>query len=306
LPRTTTPTLRDFSAEWLEAQHHSGKARGTIDNYRSALDRWIVPQLGELHLSSIGKREVFQFTNYLAEKTGPVNRSNVYSIMRVIMHSAVEDFGYLPAWTVSVRGVGGDKSTPRPEFTFEQATAVIARMPQRYQDALSVTLGAALRVSELVGLNAGDWNPETGALTISRQFYRGKVTQTKTGVVADVYPLSFAADILNGIHEERGSTISLWESPTFRGKGVGGRLSTVAMREAWGTARRWARVPDIHLHDLRHVGLTQLARIPGASLADIQAHGRHRDPKSTMRYLHAAEGTRRRNLSAAWKANAEN
>ena len=46
--------------------------------------------------------------------------------------------------------------------------------------------------------------------------------------------------------------------------------------------------PDLHLHDLRHSGLTWVAA-SGASLAELMRRGGHSTPSAAMVYQHATE-----------------
>lgn len=43
----------------------------------------------------------------------------------------------------------------------------------------------------------------------------------------------------------------------------------------------------MHLHDLRHVALTNYARLPGVTLKDIMARGGHASERVAMGYQHA-------------------
>ena len=45
---------------------------------------------------------------------------------------------------------------------------------------------------------------------------------------------------------------------------------------------------DLHLHDLRHSGLTWAAA-SGASVADLMRRGGHANPQAALRYQHATE-----------------
>jgi hypothetical protein len=44
--------------------------------------------------------------------------------------------------------------------------------------------------------------------------------------------------------------------------------------------------PDLHLHDLRHSGLTWAAAT-GASTAELMRRGGHANPRAALRYQHA-------------------
>jgi integrase len=55
---------------------------------------------------------------------------------------------------------------------------------------------------------------------------------------------------------------------------------------AWDKARRAAGRPELHLHDLRHSGLTWLA-VAGATTAELMHRAGHASPAAALRYQHA-------------------
>lgn len=56
----------------------------------------------------------------------------------------------------------------------------------------------------------------------------------------------------------------------------------------WGQARKAIDRPDLHLHDLRHSGLTWFAET-GATVAELMHRGGHASSSAAMRYQHATE-----------------
>ena len=57
---------------------------------------------------------------------------------------------------------------------------------------------------------------------------------------------------------------------------------------AWATARTRASLPGAHLHDLRHAGLTLVAR-SGAALAEVMRRAGHSSSRAALTYQHATE-----------------
>jgi integrase len=62
-------------------------------------------------------------------------------------------------------------------------------------------------------------------------------------------------------------------------------LKPVLIEDAWRTARRRARITNLHFHDLRHTAASYLA-MSGASLRDIAEILGHKSLKQTMAYAH--------------------
>jgi integrase len=69
----------------------------------------------------------------------------------------------------------------------------------------------------------------------------------------------------------------------------GSMLRAHHVHAAWSTARKRASLPEAHLHDLRHAGLT-LAAQSGATLAEVMRRAGHSSSRAAMIYQHAAEG----------------
>lgn len=68
---------------------------------------------------------------------------------------------------------------------------------------------------------------------------------------------------------------------------AGNQLTPRTFDRVWERARKAAGCPDIHLHDLRHSGLTWYASM-GATVAELQRRGGHASPAAALRYQHAS------------------
>ena len=60
------------------------------------------------------------------------------------------------------------------------------------------------------------------------------------------------------------------------------------LNRAWERARVAAGRPDLHLHDLRHSGLTWTAAT-GATTAELMHRAGHASPAAALRYQHATK-----------------
>lgn len=68
----------------------------------------------------------------------------------------------------------------------------------------------------------------------------------------------------------------------------GSELRAHHVHAAWEIARQSAEMPGVHLHDLRHAGLT-LAAQSGATLAEVVRRAGHSSSRAALIYQHAAE-----------------
>jgi integrase len=63
-------------------------------------------------------------------------------------------------------------------------------------------------------------------------------------------------------------------------------LSEDALRKAWSRIVKRAGIEDLHIHDLRHEGISKVAETSKFSLIDLQKFSGHRDVRMLMRYAH--------------------
>ncbi|MFB4318372.1 tyrosine-type recombinase/integrase [Actinomadura sp. 21ATH] len=68
----------------------------------------------------------------------------------------------------------------------------------------------------------------------------------------------------------------------------GGPLRRSGFRRTWNKVRKEVGLPDLHSHDLRHVGNT-LAATTGASLRELMARMGHASTRAALIYQHASQ-----------------
>lgn len=63
-------------------------------------------------------------------------------------------------------------------------------------------------------------------------------------------------------------------------------LGADALKKAWARIVARAGLEDVHIHDLRHEGISRVAETGKFSLVDLQAFSGHRDMRMLLRYAH--------------------
>jgi integrase len=275
-PTTKRIVFSDFAAEYLAAREPL-VALGTYRNWVSLLNTTLLPAFGNLPLGQITQRRVDLWWARAGRK--PVLRRNAYFTLRSMMKLAVR-WSYLPAWTVEIEGAGKDVAKPRPTFEIHHVDAVLAYLDPFYRPAVEVLLSGHVRLGELVALDAGDHDRKTGKLTVTKQKTgQGLTTDTKTRQHKTVRLLERGRLALDGLPPR----IS---GPLFPGE-RSERITRLALRKAWVKAATEAGFPDMHLHDLRHVGLSLVVEEAGLIVAQERAG--HASATSTRRYLHTSD-----------------
>ncbi|QKL60742.1 site-specific integrase [Ralstonia solanacearum] len=77
-------------------------------------------------------------------------------------------------------------------------------------------------------------------------------------------------------------------------------ISEDALKKAWARICARAGIEDLHIHDLRHEGISQAAETGQFSLVDLQAFSGHRDVRMLLRYAHLCTTKLAHRLDAAF------
>lgn len=157
-----------------------------------------------------------------------------------------------------------------------------------------------LRRGEVLGLRRGDVDLVETTVRIERAWLLtpgGKLhlgpPKTAAGRRTLFLPPHVVPVIRQHLDEHVGPEPEAWLFPGPDGNPAHpGNLSRV-----WAKARESVGRPDLHLHDLRHSGLTWSAQT-GATVAELMRQAGHRSPVAALRYQHAAD-ERARALASA-------
>jgi integrase len=187
---------------------------------------------------------------------------------------------------------GKGVSVPRPSWSVADFKAVLEHVPtsitlnnstvqQRvyFRESLEIMFAGHLRLGELIGLNANDFDRTTGRLLVERQKRaNGDVADTKTGQHKNIRLLAMGLRAIDRLPRRIGS------APLIPGPRAG-RLPRSTLQRAWVTATKEAGYENFHVHDIRHIGLSLIgaSRVP---MRDIMARGGHASMQSAMRYQH--------------------
>ncbi|RDK09165.1 site-specific integrase [Cupriavidus lacunae] len=82
-------------------------------------------------------------------------------------------------------------------------------------------------------------------------------------------------------------------------------INDSTLQKAWKRIAARAGLDDLHLHDLRHEGISRVAETRKFSLVDLQAFSGHRDTRMLMRYAHLCTTKLAHSLDEAFSAKGE-
>ena len=306
----TTPPLhaqvlaRHPSAqEWLELLGNLGRAPATLDAYGRALAHYL------LHCEGSGLRPESatfeQVTLYIRELLPGAKNAVANSTLQQRLTAIRLWYDHLvfqglrkqnpvprgqhgrllqvPGHEGFVRGLV-PRLTKLPQIPTDEQwrhfLSIAARSSIRDRLMLSLAYFGALRRSELIALRIEDLDVAHRLISIRAETTKGK----RSRVVC--YSPDIAPTLIAHLHALRGAGWiqgSLFRSESDRNRGSSlTRWTWSKLVEGWA---REANLPHLSTHTFRHLRLTHLARA-GWKLHELTTYAGHRDPKTTLVYLH--------------------
>ncbi len=284
-PKAGQVLLRHYVESWLAARPDIRAS--TRAKYRYLLDQHIVPALGGMAMAALQPADVRGWWAKLSAEV-PSTAAGAYRLLATICNTAVADQVILRS-PCRVKGAGSEKSPERPTATIADVAAAVEAVPERFRVALMLAAWCQLRRGEILGLQRRDVDELNGRLKIDRTFtvhQDGKhaISPPKTDASRRTVaiPGNVAALITEHLAKHVGPEPDAW---LFAGES-GQPITPRTLDRAWDKARRAAGRADLHLHDLRHSGLTWSAAA-GATTAELMHRAGHASPVAALRYQHA-------------------
>jgi len=160
----------------------------TSSGYRSYLEKHIKPRWSETPLKAVRPMAVESWLNGL--KLAPKTKSHIKQLMRLLFQCAMrwELIDKNPILLVRVKG--GIKRLEKPRvLTAEEFGRLVSVIKEPYRTMVIVAGCLGLRVSEIVGLQWGDFDFEGNTVMVQRAVVQGRVGDVKTEYSRDQLPL---------------------------------------------------------------------------------------------------------------------
>jgi integrase len=301
-----TPTVATWGERWLALVAQRVRP-ATLENYRTAIRKHVIPAIGSVELARLRPTDVEAMTAAMATKG--LKGSTIALTRRVLvvcLSDAMRD-------GIVIRNAAALARPPRVQEPRRRAldVAEVRRLLEAIQDdpdeafiTLAVTTG--MRRGEIFGLRWQDVDLEaarlqvTGAMAIDGQGGRHRVepkTRRSRRLIA-LLPSTVAALKRRRSTQRReqlaaGSAWQDREGFIFT-DAVGRPADNRALDDRWEAIRIRAGLPGLRLHDLRHTAAT-LALSAGVPVRDVADSLGHATPSITLNtYGHSVpEGPRR-------------
>jgi len=283
-PEPARRTLAEYATAWLD-ERRRGLRPTTAAKYDHLLRNHVLPVLGGQRLAQLSPATVRSWYRDLATQA-----DDSYRLLRAVLNTAVAD-GMLAKSPCTVKGAGSVRSAERPTASVAEVAAVLAAAPERFRAAFALESWCSLRRGEVLGLQRRHVNPLKGTVTVEQAYVPpmgGKAQigppKTEAGRRTLFVPENVLPLLVEHLDRFVGSGPDAWLFGTANGTPVSPRN----LQRAWDATRKAAGRPDLHMHDLRHSGLTWAATT-GATTAELMAQGGHANPRAALRYQHATE-----------------
>jgi integrase len=286
-PKAGQVSLLSYSETWLSSRPDLRPS--TRAKYRYLLDRHILPSLGQVQMAALQPADVRAWWAKLAADK-PTTAAGAYRLLATICNTAVSD-ELVPRSPCRVKGAGAERSPERPAASVAEVSSALQAVPERLRPALVLAAWCQLRRGEILGLQRRDVDLDRGQLRVERAVVVRMdgsravgPPKTEAGRRTVAIPpnaaRALAGHLAAHVRPEPGAWLFASES--------GEPISARTLSRAWEKARDAAGRTELHLHDLRHAGLSWVAAA-GATTAELMRRGGHASPAAALRYQHAAQ-----------------
>lgn len=281
-------TLGEWLDRWIADYKESTLRPGTVRGYRSYIERYLKPQLGDKQVSLITSQDIQRMYRRLKkdgravwhpEKGTQLANATIRSL-HCMLHEALQDavqahiIARNPTADAVIPKLGGSVMRVLNDRELDAFLAVIGK-DEIWHDFFYTDLTTGLRRGEICSLMWRDFDEKTGTLKVCRTLQNMKQglislgdTKTSAGMRSIVLPQS-TADLLR---RRKKNAISQWIFPNPLRPEM-----PVPPETAYGRLKallKEAELPDIRFHDLRHTFATHAlaSGVDAKTLSGILGH----------------------------------
>ncbi|MBI1686445.1 site-specific integrase [Caulobacter hibisci] len=279
------PTMDDlwerYERERLKIKNRERTVAEYVRNWKSHAK----PLLGGMKVSEVGRKDVNAVVAAMGDKRTTANR--VVALLSVMFNFAVEN--ELRADNPAA-GVRKHRENRRDvAFTDDELSRIAAAIENERESwakaALSLMMVTGGRHREILSAEWSEFD-----LDDSSPSWRLPAQRMKGGK-AHTYALDTeTVEAIRAWKEDAPFLSPRWVFPNIKGTGP-----KESLQKPWTRVKAEAKLTRGVLHSFRHTFLTRLAE-SGASAIDIRNTAGHADIATSMKYVHAAENARLREL----------
>jgi integrase len=278
-------TLADYAARWVEQRNVKPRTR---DEYESKLRLHINDTVGKLEITAVTPEVVRSWFAGLGSEHTRRN-SHAYGLLHAVLATAVTD-GLIGSNPCRIKGVMNPPRKREPVIlSVAELASLAAGVPERLKALVLVSAWCGLRWGEVIELRRRDIDNDAEVIFVGRAAtHRGgcDIGTPKSGKPrAVVIPPHIRADLKHHLDTFTGKDAEALVFAPVRG---GCHLNDKVFRDAIGPALEKIKRTDLRIHDLRHFGGTQVARV--ATLAESMARLGHSTVRASLMYQGVVSG----------------
>jgi integrase len=156
----------------------------TVSTWNYALDKWILPHLGDLPLATVDNDTVKPLVTKMDEAgLSPKSIENYVGLIKLVVKSAREKGRELfpRKWSNEDMDTPEVKNQRRPYFTAEMVSAIISQADECERVLYALLGGTGLRIGEALGLEVGRHiSTDFRTLDVQQSVWRASVQTPKT------------------------------------------------------------------------------------------------------------------------------
>jgi Site-specific recombinase XerC len=317
---SASPSVATYVALWIE--EHPTARESTKELYRGLLRTCITPTLGRSPVGSLSPAAVRHWHHQLGERLaadaerrqsellakgrqgsaasvrdGGARQVQAYRLLRAAMTTAVDD-GLVQSNPCTIRSaatprraVGRARPVSDRMLSPSQVADAATAMPARYRALVLMAAWSGLRQGELLALTRADLDLDA---TPARVTVRKAVRRTDAGEVRVDVPktassmreVSLPDPLTDALRDHLEVFVAAERGALVFATSTGTTPARSNLGVTWRRACATAGVPQVRLHDLRHVAQVFAAEA-GATLPELMARLGHATPGAALVYLHA-------------------
>lgn len=288
-PREGRVTLRSYASIWRGTLVGRPATLSIVDN---ALDKHILPRLGDRSVASLRRSDVQGLVKSVSESLAPRSTRNVYDTLSRVLLAAVHDrvISHSPCVKIALPPVEAAEVVPPSAETVAVLAGVV---PARYSALVVLLAGSGLRIGEALGLKVSDIDFLRRTVRVERQRRQdGTLGPTKTAKSTRTVPLGQVVvdELAQHLAADRDDhdAMTLIDDALFVDE-LGRPLTYRTWKRVWSTANSASDLA-VDTHALRHFTASALIS-GGASVKQVQTVLGHSSAAITLRvYAHLWPG----------------
>lgn len=162
--------VAEWAAQWLRLRERQVRP-GTLSADKSAINKWIVPTIGQKPLAGLLRSDV-RAVHEAAESAGLVDSSvqRIHIVLAKLLADAVEEGHDVPDRTLRTRKPGGAGISQRRALSVSDARKILAVAMERHDASRWVAaILQGMRPAEALGLRWSSLDLERGLMTVEWQ-----------------------------------------------------------------------------------------------------------------------------------------